>query len=348
MWMAEKEAKKAKIRGGYWRESKHGGAWYYDFYIRGKRYGPKSLGNISRTLAQEKVDNLKANIRNGTYEDKLRNGMTFLDFLPLYLESAGAKNKPSTMTRYRMTCALFRSLPELFNRPLHGINVQVLDRFIAHRKSQDRSNGTINRELTLLGGILRKAQDYEYITKLPKIELLKYHSQRNRFLIGDEEERLLKHSGPKLREVIVFALNTGMRQGEILSLTWKNIDFERNLIFVENTKNSLTRYIPMNKLVKELLLAKYMSRSSDDSKVFNYRNANGLRIAFWWATKHARVEGFRFHDLRHTFASRLVMKGAHIRTIQELLGHKSLAMTQRYSHLANVTLSNAVEMLENL
>jgi integrase len=344
----EKSKPKAKIRGGYWRESKHGGAWYYDFYVKGKRYGPKTLGNIPRGLAQEKIDNLKASIRNGTYEAQKRSSLTFLDFLPEYLAYAATKNKASTMKHAGMGCNLFRSLPALFNRPINNITVQVIDQFTALRKSQGRSNGTINRELMLISGILRKAQDYEYITKLPKIERLPYNSQRTRFLVQDEEERLLKHSGPKLREIIIFALNTGMRQGEILSLTWKHINFERNLICVENTKNSLTRYIPMNKPVRELLLAKHKSSTSNNEEVFKYRNANGPRVAFWWACRHAGIEDFHFHDLRHTFASRLVMKGAHIRTIQELLGHKTLAMTQRYSHLANVTLSNAVEMLETL
>jgi len=341
----KKDVKKdTKIRGGYWRESTNGGSWYYDFQIKAKRYGPKSLGRISRTLAQEKIDSLKASIRNGTYEEK-KTSLSFAEFIPLYLKYAYSKNKPSTMARTEMSCKLFR---QHFTGSLESVSVQAIDNFVDFRKNQWRSNGTINRDLDVLGAILNKALEYDYIRKTPKIEKLKYNSQRCRYLVGDEEERLLAKAGPKLREICIFALNTGMRQGEILALRWKHISFEQGLIQVEHTKNNLTRYIPINKTVRKLLLLKYEVRESDTAPIFNYRHSGPLRNGFWWACKHAGIKDFRFHDLRHTFASRLVMKGVHIRVIQQLLGHQSLKMTERYTHLSSVSLASAVDLLEDL
>jgi integrase len=144
------------------------------------------------------------------------------------------------------------------------------------------------------------------------------------------------------------ALNTGMRKGEILSLKWTNVDFKNGVIVVEGTKNGEIRKIPMNqKLTVTLESGKRASRGeyvfSDDGKPYG-----DVKTGWWSALKKAKIEGFRFHDLRHTFGSGLGMAGVDIRTIQELMGHKDIKMTMRYSHPTPERKKNAVKILDGV
>jgi len=145
-----------------------------------------------------------------------------------------------------------------------------------------------------------------------------------------------------------MALNTGMRKGEILNLKWPDIDMVRRAITVRTSKNNESRYIPINgTLYVELL--RLNSDSTGDKYVFIGENGEPRRNidhAFEGARSRAKLKDFRFHDLRHTFASHLVMNGVDIRTVQKLLGQKTIAMTVRYSHLSDKTLKDAVDKLK--
>ncbi len=147
---------------------------------------------------------------------------------------------------------------------------------------------------------------------------------------------------------LITALNTGMRKGEILSLKWSNVDFKNGVIVVEGTKNGEIRKIPMNqKLTQALQNDKKVSKGeyvfSENGKPYQ-----DLKTGWWSALKKAKIEGFRFHDLRHTFGSRLGMAGVDIRTIQELTDHKDIKMTMRYSHPTPEHKKNAVKMLDGV
>ena len=138
---------------------------------------------------------------------------------------------------------------------------------------------------------------------------------------------------------MIVALNTGMRKSEILGLEWDRIDFSRGVVQLEQTKNGTRREIPMNQAVYGVLSA--LPKSGP--RLFH----RSVRRAFENAVERAGVKDFRFHDLRHTFASWLTMKGRPLREVQELLGHKSIYMTQRYSHLAPERLREAVAALDS-
>jgi integrase len=155
-----------------------------------------------------------------------------------------------------------------------------------------------------------------------------------------------------LKPIIAVALNTGMRQGEILNLKWPDIDSARGVISVRNTKNGQPRYIPMNSFVKYIFEnLRMMRKNIDNPNIFYYNNDRPLtrfgliRGAFKRAVEKAGITDFHFHDLRHTFASHLVMAGADIMTVKEILSHKTLAMTLRYSHLSSKFKKSAVELL---
>jgi integrase len=330
-----------KLRGGYYR----GSSAYYDFYINGTRYGPKSLGVIPPKLAQQQIDDLKASIRNGSY--RKNDSISLEQMIIQYLDYSSTIHKPTTHKRaIYATKALVKYLPN----DLSDINVRAIDHYKTIRKNDSRSNGTINNELRFLHAMLQKAMDWGYVKSVPKIDMLKDKATRTRFLTDAEEMLLLEHANPKLRDTIVFALNTGMRQTEIIHLIWNDIDFDQRLIIVERTKNNTLRSVPMNNKVYDLLQAKLSSRAnntgSNTDRIFGYTTGNQVRISFFYAAKvRAKLKDVTFHTCRHTFASRLVMKGVPLRTVQELLGHKSLAMTLRYSHLSKSAMSDAVSLL---
>ncbi|HMK77171.1 MAG TPA: site-specific integrase, partial [Thermodesulfobacteriota bacterium] len=140
------------------------------------------------------------------------------------------------------------------------------------------------------------------------------------------------------------AAHTGLRMGEILSLRWKDIEFKERRILIEKTKNNERRMVPINDTLHGVLKSLPVHLGTD--LVFPGITRNQLSVAFRRASKRAGIRDFRFHDLRHTFASYLTMGGENPRTVQILLGHKDLRMTMRYSHLSPEHLREAVSILD--
>src|SRR5512132_1411583 len=169
---------------------------------------------------------------------------------------------------------------------------------------------------------------------------------RLRFLSEEEIARLLAACGasahPELHAAVQLALNTGMRKGEVLGLSWDRVDFARGVILLEKTKSGRRREVPMNDAVYAVLSARTGER---DGRVFSTRS---VRRAFQKAVSEARLEDFRFHDLRHTAASHLVMRGASRPDARAVLGHADVKMTMRYAHLSPEHLRSAVARLDGL
>jgi integrase len=190
------------------------------------------------------------------------------------------------------------------------------------------------------------------------VKKLKTGVRHFRYLSDEETEKLLdackQSPNPQLYVFVATALNTGMRLGEITALEWKDIDFKRGILRVDNkedhhTKNYEPRTIPMNDQLIEVL-SKH-PRRLDSPYVFARKGGEKfrkMRRSFENAVKRAGIPHVRFHDLRHTFASHLVMGGVDIRTVQELLGHKDIRVTMRYAHLAPDHMKNAVRVLDRL
>lgn len=173
---------------------------------------------------------------------------------------------------------------------------------------------------------------------------------RIRLLSGDEEVRLLAHCGPQLKPLVLTALHTGFRKSELLSLVWADVDFHRRAITVRAAyaKNGESRSVPTNDVLTMTLKAVRMNERIEgfvfcSQKGTPYRS---FRSAFEQAVCKAGLEDFTFHDLRHTFASRLVMAGVDLPTVKELMGHKDITMTLRYTHLSSGHKQRAVRVLE--
>jgi len=204
---------------------------------------------------------------------------------------------------------------------------------------------SINRPLAALRHLLQLAYDeWEVLATVPKIRLEDEPEGRIRWLESDEEVRLLaacrKSKNKELLAVVTVAMETGLRRGELLGLTWERIDMTRGVIRLELTKSGRRREVPMRQTVYDLLAQLPGAR---EGRVFKTRS---VRTAFENAVAEAGIENLHFHDLRHHFASQFVMRGGSLQALKELLGHADLKMTLRYAHLAPRYLRDEIEKTE--
>jgi integrase len=209
----------------------------------------------------------------------------------------------------------------------------------------------VNRPLALLRHLLRLAhEEWGELSTVPKIRTEKEPEGRLRWLTEDEATRLLaacrKSRNTALADLVEFCLFTGLRQGEALGLTWDRVDRSRGVVRLELTKSGRRREVPLG-LNADAVLAR---RWTDGAKgyVFGSCKWNSFRSAWEAALAAAGIESFRFHDLRHTFASWLVQRGRTLKEVQEALGHQTITMTMRYSHLAPDHLRAAVAALDGM
>ena len=182
-----------------------------------------------------------------------------------------------------------------------------------------------------------------------KVETYREDNSRTRYLTEEEEERLLAQCKPHIYRVVMSAIHTGLRKSELLSLSWNNVNFDHRLVTVEAAyaKNSEARSVPMSSRLTETLLPIRMA--APNAPVF--LNSEGkpyrdISTAFNSAVKRAGIQDFKFYDLRHTFASRLVMRGVDLTTVKALMGHRHINMTLRYAHLSPGHKHSAIAILD--
>lgn len=222
-------------------------------------------------------------------------------------------------------------------------------------RGTQRSPSTVVRYMSALSYVLNLAvNEWEWLEFNPmaKVKKPKEPRGRVRFLDQDERERLLeacqKSRNRFLYTIVVLAISTGMRQGEIINLTWKDIDFKRSQIVLHETKNGERRVVPITGLGYDLLHELRKIRRIDCQLVFpgsDLLKPIDFRNAWERAVKEALIRDFRFHDLRHTAASYLAMNGATLAEIAEVLGHKTLQMVKRYAHLSEAHTAGVVEKM---
>jgi integrase len=205
------------------------------------------------------------------------------------------------------------------------------------RRAPLRKPATVNHEVATLRHMFRKAQEWGKALENPVKHLrrLRANNRRLRYLSTEEITRLLTVADATLRPIVIAALHTGLRRGELFALTWQDVDFKAGVIRVIYTKNGERRELPMTETCRETL--QRIPRRLGADYIFPGKTGEALadiRKRFHTALRKAGITGCVFHDLRHTFASHLVMAGVDLMTIKEFLGHKRLEMTLRYAHLA--------------
>ena len=209
----------------------------------------------------------------------------------------------------------------------------------------------MNRNLARLKHLFKTAIKWEYLYENPAqpVKLLRENNRRIRYLTKDEIDHLMTVSSQHLKPILVMAINTGMRRGEIFNLQWNHVDLKNRIIEVADAKNGARRFTHINDTLLNTL--QLLPHRIDTPYVFPGKNGGRLtdiKKPFLNARKRAGLDDVRFHDLRHTFASHLVMAGVDLTTVKELLGHKSTKMTERYSHLSPKHKADAVRVLDRL
>ena len=325
-----------------------GKSWYIDFTFHGQRI--REMVGPSRRLAEAVIAKRKAEIAENKFLDVRKDppAVKLYDFAKEYLQWAKANKKASTYTRD--LCMMRQLNNEFETKNIQEITTWQIEKYKARRKEEVKP-ASVNRELALLKHMYSKAVEWGKIKENPvkKVKLLKGEVRRVRFLMPEEIRILLSNCADHLKPIVTVALNTGMRKGELLSLKWDQVNLEQGIISLLDTKNHERRDLPMNEAVKSTL------RTLKAEKIGEYVFCNGhgesfgeVKRSFGTALKKSGIEDFRFHDMRNSFASNLVMEGVDLVTVQQLMGHKTLEMTLRYSHLAPNHKMKAVNLLDRI
>ncbi len=311
---------------------KRGKKWYIEYRYKGKRI--RETVSESKAVADAALRKRLTQIAEDRFLDRKKEKLIKLeDFAKLYMQNY---SRPNKLSFSRDQICINHLLGHFKGQYLTEINVFDVEDYKRIRLKKVKPP-TVNHELKCLKAMLNKAMEWGIINEYPlsRIKLLKTENKRLRFLELEEIERLVSACEGNIAAIVTLALHTGMRRGEILSLKWRDVDFNHRLITLLRTKNGEKREIHMNDIVYDTLLAH--PRNKRSQYVFSYKNGKQIRDirgSFEQALKRAGITDFRFHDLRHTFASHLVMAGIDLTTVQELMGHKSYLMTLRYAHLS--------------
>ena len=343
-------------RGIYERKGKNGDVTYYIRYqVDGtdikERMGRKSRG-FTREMAKDALKARLGEIAQGRFNlEKARKPVPFSKLAERYREFAGGYKRGWETEKY-----IVDEFANLFGTaPLANITTWQIEKWKAER-GKELHLATVNRRLTVIKHMFRKAVDWGLIKTNPATGVKRFTvlSERTRFLTGEDVQNLQTKceadiTSPWLLPLVTLALNTGMRQGEILNLKWKDVNFERGLISVLQTKTMRWKTIAMNEATREALIWLNEHRYGDYLFLWPRGDRVGRTTvydAFKEVCKAAGIADFRFHDLRHTFASHLVMSGVDLVTVKDLLGHAGINMTVRYSHLVPEHKAQAVAKLE--
>jgi len=222
-----------------------------------------------------------------------------------------------------------------------------------------RGPATVVRYLAALSTVYTKAvKEWKWLARdqnpMPDVKKPKEPKGRVRFLSDEERTALLESCARRKNEclyiIVILALSTGARKGEVMDLTWDDVSFEHRRIVLRDTKNGETRSVPLAGVAYNLLKDHSKVRRIDTSLVFPRAGKNGdkpmsIREAWKTAVEEAGIKDFRFHDLRHSAASYLAMNGATLAEIAEVLGHKTLQMVRRYTHLTESHTLGVVERM---
>ena len=337
-----------------------------NIYRRGKTYWVKFIidGKLYQYSCKTKDKEMAQEIASAIYSDTIRNRFnlpvkytaehTFKEVFEEYIKNQSVSLK--TVERRKIAAKHF--LPVFGNFNINNIAITDLEKYQIKRKIEilnlsknagkresEISFRTANIEIATLYNLFNYCIKKGYIDKNPASGIKKLNELKRVKTLSDEDiNKLIAGATNKLtRDLITFLIYTGCRKGEALNLKWDDVDLQNDVIAVKETKTKYDRYIPISKPLKELL--KGIEKNQNCLYVFERNGAKltDFKRSFHTACKNAGLKDLRIHDLRHVFASKMVMNGTSLYITGELLGHRTTQMTKRYSHLVPETLKKAVD-----
>lgn len=359
----------SRLSGFVLRVQPSGARSYYAQIGRGRRVAIGKVGEFTPDEARERCEKVLGNVAHsrpplegldGAEGETL--GQFITDTYTAWVNAHRPRTAEGTLWRLNLHFSPW------YSRPLATITVDDIERWRTKRIGEGIAPATVRRDLDALSGVLTRAVKLKKLAENPVRQVERPKVDRTpkvRYLDAAEEARLRKalrdrdaemqdaresanqwrrerkqdplpvlpHFGDHLTAAVLISMNTGMRRGELLALRWANVDTKGKQITVEGStaKSQQTRHIPLNDEALEVL-KQWKEQAPDSERVFAIDT--GFKTAWASLLERAKITKFRWHDLRHHFASRLVQKGVPLNTVRELLGHASMAMTLRYAHLA--------------
>ncbi len=318
--------------------------WWIDINQGGRRI-QKTTGTKDKIAAQQ-------------YHDKFKADLWKLD----KLKEKPKKTWREAVVRWLTEMQHKRSLKDdkwlmkrldkyLSNYYLSGITKDVVDEIAKKREATGAKPATVNRLMCLLRAILRKAvNDWEWLDRAPKVTMRKLENKRIRWLTNEEVSRLLAVLPAHLKAMAIFSLATGLRRSNVTGLKWQDVDLERRHAWVhpEDAKGKKAISVPLNADAMAVLKEQF---GKHPEYVFVYQGKRIVQTATkaWRAAlKKVGIENFRWHDLRHTWASWHVQNGTNLQELQLLGGWSSFDMVLRYAHLSSNHLRVAAERISNI
>ncbi|EGR0316094.1 tyrosine-type recombinase/integrase [Vibrio parahaemolyticus] len=365
-----------EISGFHARISPKGAIKYYFYYrLNGKQrnYLIGSADSMTpaqaRDLAKEKAGLVASGVdvqvqRAEERKAEVRRSLTLGKYLEEhYKDYLFAMNPKTAKQSYQSIANTFAFLAD---KPLEDIKAWDIQQWVTEKRKLGRAPATIEYTFNRLKAALSRAVEWEFIEShnLSSVKIAKEDNTRIRYLSESEEAALLNALAAREAQLcedndsyqyadfftplITLAMHTGMRKGEMLTLRWESVSFENRYLTIlsENAKSKKKRTIPMNDTVFNML-SQWRAQNLNEEYVFVHEGKQVSFFQYPWQNllKAAGIENFRFHDLRHHFASKLVMAGVDLNVVRELLGHADLKMTLRYAHLAPAHTAAAVQLI---
>jgi len=333
--------------------------WLVEFVVNGRRYR-RSSGTPVKRHAEALERKWRQEAHQGRFGCREIKPMTLGEAADRYYETViapRANREKSKKAQARVLGLVKRYLGD--ETPLTTLNALVIAAWRDQLLKEGRAPATVNRYLATLRAILGRAcRDWGVLSEVPQVRLFPLRNQKDRVVSDEEEDRILNQSARHLRPLVIFLIDTGARLSEALDVTWADVELPdqgRGRVRLMHTKSGRPRHVPLTKRLSDLLSAMKAEESTINDPVFLYEALGAVEAvpfrnptkAWKSALRRAGVDGtLRLHDLRHTFASRLVSRGVPLLDVSKLLGHRTTAMTQRYAHLSPTAFDAAIEKLD--
>jgi integrase len=325
--------------------------WWISFRDLEGRYRRRKIGP-DKQAAERILAKIKVEIAEGRYIDrKATFKVTLGELVDKYLPYVKNVRKKRS---YASEKAAWKHVMKFFSRGIliNKIGESESEAYRLNRSKEGAAVATINRELVNLSSALSWAVKKGMLEKKPIFRMPNPHNERERFITKEEARRLISFCHHRIDLIVQTALFTGMRLGEILKMEWSWIDQQNRMINIPPTatKTGKGRHVPISDDMQLVLEEARKRKVKRCSYIFHLsgKARPGWTITTRWrsAAAKAGLKGLRFHDLRHTAASWLVMGGEDLHTVATILGHSSLDMTRRYAHLAPGHLRKAIKNVD--